>query len=255
MKFQLFPWYQEIHIAYSSYKAFRSKIFQNLYIQSSSKNSISFRILKSNVGFLISFLFRRKMEIPESNKDYVGLVKNGVVLYFQLENNEVTWVWRKVDNSWKKDKFLGYQLISEYTVEEFALKYALIEKALKTHWDSVLIDSSNIHGDLTHFNILFNEKEELSFIDKKSSKHSKLFDFFYFYSYIRQCLKRCVTLSDIDEETVVKSLDSILKKVCTYHFESELLDDFNNLNFPEISGVNNETAFKSEFLKIFDFKD
>lgn len=254
MKFGLFPWYQEIHLAHSSYKVFRSKIFNNLYIQVSSKNSIFFRAMRTDIGYLLSFLFRRKMDVPEWGNEYVGLVKNDEVLYFELEDNEPKRVWRKKENQWQSSDFLGYQLISTYTIEELSSKYGLIEKALKEHWDSIFKDPSKIHGDLTHFNILYSENRELHFIDNKSNAHSKLFDFYYFYSYLRQCLSRCATLSDKDETTIVKKIGAIIKNVCQYSSESELSEDFMNFNFPEISGVTNKDRFQKDFIDIFEFK-
>ena len=248
MRFSNFPKKQEVYLVYSSYKGFRSKLFDNLYIQISPKNSFFFRALKTDLSFFLNLLIRQKLSVPKLKGDYIGIVKQGVIIFFELENKKPKWVWRRNDNAiWEKSLFLGYQLISEYTVKQFSSKYKLIEKTLKKQWDLVNENVINIHGDFTHFNILYNEKEELHFIDRKSQAHSKLFDIFYFYSYLRQCLSRCRTLSEKEELIIVARIKDIIKKVCLYESEIDMKMDYDRLNIPEVSGLIDKNTYMDDF--------
>ena len=155
------------------------------------------------------------------------------------------------NSEWRKNDFLGYQLISEYTVNEFNQKRNLIFKALKIHWNAVSKDLLNIHGDLTHFNILYNEQGKLLFIDKKSINHSKLYDFFYFYSYYKQCTSNCTTLSNSDKKLIINDLRCIIKNICIYESDEKLRMDYSNMNIPEVHALKNTLSSKKDFMSIF----
>ena len=131
MKLYCFPKKQDLYLIYSSFSAFHSELFRNLYIQASSKNSIFFRFLKTKIGLQITKLFASDFEVPKLNSDFVGIVKKGRVILFELENNEPVKVWKQDnDSSWNSYDFIGYQLISEYTLHEFDIKYDLIYKVV-----------------------------------------------------------------------------------------------------------------------------
>lgn len=254
MNFNCFPKKQNNFLVYSSYVLFRSRLFNDLVLQSSPKNSIFFRLLRTDVGFLISSLLKYNIAVPNTEAEYVGIIKSNVKILFEMKNANPIYVWRQDENkNWVKESFLGHQLISEYTVKEFDLKYALIEKALKLHWDSFNKESKKVHGDLTHFNILRDEKGNILFIDSKNHKNSKLFDFFYFYAYLKQCISRCVTLSAKEEQLIISNIESIIRRVCQNDSKEEFIEDFNQIKIPEICGLNNENRqfYLKEFSKIF----
>lgn len=255
MNFNCFPKKQHLFLVYSSYAVFRSRLFNDLVLQSSPKNSIFFRFLRTNTGFLISSLLRFNIDIPNLNAEYIGIIKGDAKILFEMENNNPVWVWRKNEKEdWKKESFLGYQLISEYTIKEFELKYKIIEKALKLHWDSFNTESTEVHGDLTHFNILNDGKGNILFIDNKSHENSKLFDFFYFYAYLKQCLSINVTLSVKDRKLIVENIESILKGICKYRSDKEFNEDFKQIIVPKISGLRdgNEKLYLQDFSSIFN---
>ena len=251
MKFYNFPKKQDYYLIYTSYKLLQTRLFSNLYIQTSSKDSLFFRFMKSDIGFILSYLLSQKIDVPKVGCEYIGIIKQGKIILFEIENNEAIAVWRKdVDDKWERSEFLGYQLLSEYTVSEFNAKIKLIDKALRIHWDSVNENVNNIHGDLTHFNILYGAKEELFFIDERSDKHSKLFDFYNFYTYLRKCLSNCVTLNPEDEKVIVDQLDLIVGNICNYKSENEMKRDIENMNIPEFCILNGGHVFSNDFIKI-----
>ena len=93
--FNFFPKKQNFSLAYSSIQSFHSKIFQNLYIQISSKNSLIFRLLKTNFILFIRSFFKRTIEIPSNSENYIGLLKPDRCIFFELKNNEPVAVWKK----------------------------------------------------------------------------------------------------------------------------------------------------------------
>jgi len=241
MKFNCFPKKQDMYLVYSNYKVFKSRLFLDLILQSSPKNSIFYRLLKSRIGFYISSIFKYSFTPPNDNPNYIGIIKGERFILFELDDdtNPVN-VWRKLaDQGWTKEKFMGFQLLSQYSLVEFNKKYSLIEKAFSIQWDK-LSEDIIVHGDFTHFNILVDLNDKIYFIDDKSHKNSKLFDFFYFYSYLNQCLSRCQTISYIDKETILEKLEVMIVKVCNYSSESDFLNDVKDINVPEEWGLRNE---------------
>jgi hypothetical protein len=84
MKFNCFPKKQDIFLVYSNYKVFKSKLFADLILQSSPKNSFFYRILKSRLGFYISSIFSYSFSTPNSNLNYVGIIKMDRYIFFEL---------------------------------------------------------------------------------------------------------------------------------------------------------------------------
>ena len=238
MKFNCFPKKQNgIFLIYSNYHIFNSRYFNDLIIQSSPKNSIWFRLLNTNIGFLLSSLFKYEIEVPNNNNEYVGIIKGDKKILFEMNNTTPKYVWREDgEKKWIKEKFFGFQLISVYTLEEFQLKLSLIEKAFQLHWNN-LISDENVHGDFTHFNILQN-KQEIIFIDRKSHKNSRLFDFFYFHSYFKQCLERCNTISLEDTNLILESLEDTILGVCNFKDLSAFIIECNKIMLPDHWGLN-----------------
>ena len=118
MKFNCFPKKQGMYLVYSNYKVFKSRLFSDLILQSSPKNSIFYRILKSRIGFYISSVFKYSIKLPTNNLNYIGIIKDVRLVLFELdEDNTPINVWRKSgDMSWVKEKFIGFQLISLYSL-------------------------------------------------------------------------------------------------------------------------------------------
>ena len=254
MKFNCFPKRQEYFLIYSSYQVFRSRLFRNLVTQCSPKNSIFFRVLQTDIGYLVCSFGKLEQEVPNPNVEYVGIIKENTPILFEMDSGKPVYVWRK-DKSfrWCKNSFLGYQLIEEYTLTEFNLKYSLIEKALKLHWNSLTERFTSVHGDFTHFNILYDRNGKIYFIDQKSHENSKLFDFFYFYAYLRQSVHRCKTLSAKDKKAITKNIELILQKVCQYKSHREFCDNFNQMKYYEIKGLHKESMEKyiADFSNLF----
>ena len=250
MKFNCFPKKQNgIFLIYTSYHVFKSRYFNDLIIQSSPKNSVWFRLLNTNIGFLFSSILKYEIDVPDSNYEYVGIVKGNKKILFEMIDSSPIYVWREgVGNKWIKEKFFGFQLISIYTLKEFELKLSLIEKAFQLHWSNLLTDKY-VHGDFTHFNILLGIEQEIVFIDRKSHKNSNLFDFFYFYSYFKQCLERCNTISLEDTNLILDSLEDTILSVCDFKDVSSFVLECNEIMLPNHWGLNEED--KQNYLIIF----
>jgi len=250
MKFNCFPKKQEMFLIYSNYKVFKSRLFADLTLQSSPKNSFFYRVLKSTIGFYISSIFRHSFNTPNTNPNYIGIIKMNRCIYFELNNHNIpVYVWRKSLNQlWAKEKFIGYQLLSNYTLNEFQIKSSIIENAFNLQWQK-LNKKKLSHGDFTHFNILVDIDQNIHFIDDKAHQNSKLFDFFYFYSYLEQCLDSCQTITNTDKSIVLTSLEIIILKICEYSSENDFLNDFNSIILPEIWGLINKK--KQNYLKSF----
>ena len=238
MIFNCFPRKQKgIFLVYSRYNEFKSRLFNDLVIQVSPKNSVWFRLLRTRIGFLLTSILRIKIEVPSEKHNYIGILKGNNIILFEMINDTPTYVWRKNEMSqWIKESFLGYQLLSEYTVQEFNDKSKLIEEAFKFHWES-LQDNKLVHGDFTHFNILLGANNKPHFIDEKSHQNSKLFDFFYFYSYLQQCLERCKTINYVEKESILLSLGKMILQVCNYTVKTDLFNDIKAINFPKEWGL------------------
>ena len=241
MKFNCFPKKQGMYLVYSNYKVFKSRLFSDLILQSSPKNSIFYRILKSRIGFYISSVFKYSIKLPTNNLNYIGIIKDVRLVLFELdEDNTPINVWRKSgDMSWVKEKFIGFQLISLYSLANFKIRCLHIEKAFSIHWKN-LNKNTVVHGDFTHFNILVDINEKINFIDDKSHVNSRLFDFFYFYSYLEQCLERCQTITKVDKSIILNKLEELIIKVCSYNSQTSFNNDCSTIKFPESWGLRNE---------------
>lgn len=250
-KLNFFPKKQNTCIAYSN-KTVKSELFRSLYVQISPRNSLASRLLKTKAILFLRSFFKTFVETP-NDASHIGLIKANKSIFFEFNMHEPVSVWKKEgDRDWEKSKFLGYPLILEYTLFDFNKNKNTIYQALQLHWNAVKQNKSNIHGDLTHFNILHNEKGELFFIDKKDSNHSKLFDFFYFYAYYKQCICKCVTLNVSDRNLIISDLKKIIRTVCIYESEEELNTDFFNINIPSIHGLVDVESLKKDFIGIFN---
>ena len=251
MKFNCFPKRQEMYLVYSNYKVFKSKLFLDLTLQSSPKNSIFYRFLKSTIGFYISSIFRHSFNTPNANPNYLGIIKMDRYIFFELNSHNMPVnVWRKSSNQiWAKEQFIGFQLFSNYTLTEFQNKSSFVEKAFGLQWQE-LNKKKLSHGDFTHFNVLVDTDQNIHFIDNKAHENSKLFDFFYFYSYLEQCLDRCQTMTNTDKSTVLTSLEDIILKICQYSSKNDFLNDFNSIVLPEKWGLTN--IDKQYYLKLFN---
>lgn len=254
MNFFCFPKKQSIYVIYSSYEVFKSKLLSDFVLQISSKNSIFFRVRKVLIGHCLGYFIRDEIDVPEKC-EYVGIVKCEKIILVSLHNGEPTWVWRRKNGSseWLKEKFIGYQLISSYTLQEFLLKMPVIKQALSLHWINLQKDKRAIHGDFTHFNILVDSQNNIHFIDEKPSENSILFDFFYFYSYLKQCLERCSNLPNKDCTHILTIIERAIKETCVFSDKNELFSNISNISIPNISGLRklDTSCYRKEFEAIF----
>ena len=224
-----------------------------LMLQLSAKNSWFFRFMKTSIGLGISrLLLQERYEIPKPNGDYIGLVKLKEYILFEFDNYTPIAVWRLDKGVWSSEPFIGYQLIVEYTIQEFKKKKDALKNALALHWTKVCNSLDAIHGDLTHFNILVDSNNEFHYIDRKSGNHSKLYDIYYFYAYLNQCLHRCTSIGHNERNEIVQLLNELLESLNLYNSSTEYLTDVSTMNIPASSGLINQEAYLTEFTKVIE---
>ncbi len=235
MKFKCYPFFKpSFHLIYSSSKAFKSFFFSELTLQISSKNSIAYRFSKLPIGDTLGYLNTNSVEVPVKKKDFIGIVKKGKIILFELnEDQQPQFVWRKLNSKWQKESFIGHQLIAEYTVKEFENKKLLILKALKLHKSNLEKSRPLVHGDLTHFNILVNDNLNISFIDQKTHENSPLFDFFYFNAYLKSSINRNSVLTFKDKLKLEQIVNEIIYAVCDYSDKKKLDKDLSAIYIPD----------------------
>lgn len=250
-----FPKRQSRCLLYQSKIAFESRLFSDLILQASPKNSLFFRFRNSYLGYLISFLFKEEIQVPDVDLEYIGLKKDTKIVLFEIKGGQPVKVWRpSADDNWIAEPFLGFQIISEYSAKELIQKKTLIKKAFQAQKKRNQ-DSGKNHGDFTHFNVLYKNDSEIVFIDQLNTQNSPLFDFFYFYSYFKQSIDRRRSLSEATKREMLGTLEDIITEVCIYDNEVEFRKDYESLVIPEISGIleKNKNKYVSEFSKIFVF--
>jgi len=254
MKFYCFPQKQIYCSVYSSYSVFKTRLFSNFILQTSPRNSFFFRIRKTLLGHLLSRKSTINVDVPNSDSEYIGIRKTNKFVLVEIKNDAPKWVWKKGDdNIWKRETFLGYQIISEFSLKEFNSQKRIIKKALSDHWANLNESISNIHGDFTHFNILYDEKEEIHLIDKKEMENSKLFDFYYFYAYLKQSINRNLSVSKNEKNNIIYLVETLLKEICKYDSMVSFNQDFINIKVPSICGIdiNYQKEYLEDFRKIF----
>ena len=91
---------------------YHARLFADLTLQSSPKNSFFYRVLKSTIGFYISSIFRHSFSTPNANQNYIGIIKMDRYIFFELNSHNIPVnVWRKSSNQiWAKEQFIGFQL-------------------------------------------------------------------------------------------------------------------------------------------------
>lgn len=210
--------------------------------------------MKTNLGFCLSRLFlSEKYEIPRSKKNYVGLVKLKQYILFEFDNNKPTTVWRRIDKGiWKSEPFVGYQLIMNYSIKEFKKKRIVLTKALKLHWTKVCNNVEDVHGDLTHFNILIDSNSDFHYIDMKPGSHSKLYDIYYFYAYLNQCIQRCTSIRQVEKNEIVQLLNELIQSLKLYSSATEYRRDIATMNIPVSSGLKKTNAYLNEFSNVLE---
>ena len=257
MKFNCFPKKQARCLIYSDIEGFKSRLFSDLALQLSSKGSLFYLFKKTVIGHLLNKLSTIKYPVPKPDTSFLGLLKKDRCILFEMSGSTPRTVWKKSDakDEWLSEPFLGYQIISRYSFSEFKNKEPVIRDCFKVHQQNY-IKQDRIHGDFTHFNILRNNDGEIFFIDEKPDNNSQLFDHFYFYSYLKQCLERRHFLSRDDKKKILNLIAKIIVETNSYKQKKDFAQDFENITIPKITGIKdkNRARFLIEFKQIFNFQ-
>ena len=249
VRFNSFPQRGAIHLVYSHPRLTKSRLFKALEIQVSPKNSILYRILKSVPILFLKQAIKFTLDTPKNHTDYIGLVKNGKPIFFEMDkkSNPIQ-VWRSMgEGKWEREEFEGFPIIEAYSLEEVKLKSGLLTQVLQRHWEEINNDPRHIHGDFTHFNVLVNPKGGYKFIDQKGKSHSKIFDLFYFHAYLCQNIKRSLSAGSKEKTQALAIINTILKQTVQYSTPESLDSDLRNINLPKTHGLFNPAKSIEEF--------
>ncbi len=257
-KFYMFPFNQDMMILYQNHRVLRTIYFRSLYFQITPKNSIPIRFRKSYFGHLLFKLtpLNRIVKLDISNNNILLVyVNNGKQVQFDFDNKfRPIRVFTGKFNSLTliENKYLGLPLLTEYTLTEFNSKYPLIKRALMIRWSIIKKTKSHhkLHGDFTHFNVLSDDSGQLSEIDGKCIVNSDIFDHYYFYSYLRQCLSKCITLSKNDFTTITTILDRLILDVFQIESLGFLLNLLSKVVIEDAKGLANPKASLDTFKEL-----
>lgn len=253
--FFCFPYNAKYKILYTNYKDFNLLLFKSLRNKVTRRNTWRVRLRQFKlIDIIIRKFTKIKIKVPDSNirlvyyngKKYVCFqYKGDLPCKVYHINGEGTII--------RKENFKGYPIVSKYKVEE--VKKDLIFKFLNNHWQKLkmqnrnMIVVDNLHGDLTHFNVLVNESK-IQTIDKKSIFNSILFDHFYFYSYLLQAFEDYRSINKDKTIQIKEILDSIYKKIFYNEDKVFLKKALNAINLEDAVGLRS-CQRKEKYFNIF----
>lgn len=250
-------------VLYTNQKFFKSIVFQSLYIQISPNNTFLLRLRKTFLGHCLYVVFSNKrkisIQIPIKGIELVYINHKKQVL-FEFGNTGLplnVYKGKKEESSWDKYDYLGLPLIIEYSKKEFHKKWEYIQCALEQRWKMLKrgksFNMNQLHGDFTHFNILISNEKHLIEIDQKIISNSILFDHFYFYAYLSQCLSLCSTLSKTDRDEIQQKLDKLITDICVFDCFYAKMEALNSLSLKDAIGLKypheSFNSFKNLFLE------
>lgn len=217
----LSPPYKKANLLFVKKEIQESKLFKSLAFKLAPQWYIKLR----KCNFLNLFL-KERISVPNEE---TFLIYNGYdsKVFFYEQNGQIR-VKRAIGGEYKEEDFLGYQIHWDFTLKEIP-SLNLLKEILRNHWQNLKEDNSNIHGDFTHSNILVDENNKVSIIDKKevSSKTPIINDLFYFFSYFLHRAK--IYKKDLIYEEKLKDVfRDILKKDTEY---LKTIDDLEITNF------------------------
>ena len=260
-KFYSYPAQKKLMVLYTSPKIFKSPIFQSLIIQISPNNTFLLRLRRTILGhwLYVIFTFNRKIStmIPKEGIELAYINHEKQVL-FEFNNIDLpvkVYKGKRDESNWNKNDYFGLPLITEYSKKEFNKKWELIQSALEQRWKMLMtgnpFNKYELHGDFTHFNILISNDNLLIEIDQKEITNSILFDHFYFYAYLCQCLSLCSTLSKTDREEIQKKLDKLIIDVCVFDDYNTKIKILNTISLKDAIGLQNPNYSFDKFKQLF----
>jgi hypothetical protein len=217
-QFFCYPKNKDLCILYTDKEFLKSRLFKALSLQISPKEGFLLRLRKTQLGHLLSTFKKNetlKLKVPEKNNLKIGYKNKDKIIFFEFDENDapIKILKKNEFEIFEEFEFLGYSILENYTKKEYFNKSGFIKQALEKRWQEIT-ESKVLHGDFTHFNVLFSQEKVFHFIDAKKIENSILFDHFYFYSYFMQCLERCQTISNEEVLEIKADLQNIIFKIC-----------------------------------------
>lgn len=234
------PW-KRVKIYFDDKQTLDTELFKSL----ASKTMPMWYIKRRRA--LPNIFFKKIIDVREEN---TFLMYEGYdsTIFFYKEGKDIK-VLRKKDEKYFKEGFLGYPIHWDFTLDYIPNKELLI-KVLKNHWED-LKKGKKLHGDFTHYNILVDEGENVSFIDEKELGNDTpiIFDLFYFYSYF---LHRADMYGkrDVYERELEDTYSIILKnekRGISQSLDKIIINDFHFSKKEETF-----QSYKGEFEKLLD---
>lgn len=245
MKFYLYNNKKEANIGYSSNFSFSSRIFNALRFQESPKRFWKERLL-GGLFFAFNKFNTIEIEVPlvDKSSDTVLRLRKGNFIIFELDRDQIIrCVHRFKDGKWTKESFLGYPLIEEYSIKELNAKFDLVISTLKDCMQICLEKHTCFHGDLTQFNVLLSDDNQIIYIDKKNSKNNKsiYYDSVYFIVYLSQSIFRTSELSKHEKESYILQLSESFKSLCLKNFDKAFNHEELEKEVFDSNGINSQT--------------
>lgn len=173
------PW-KKVQLLFDDPKVFETNLFKSLSLKLLPTWYIKIRKRK-----IFNLFLRVEKHIPHQNTFLIYEGYDSHIFFYEngTGDGEIK-VIRQIDGEYVEEKFLGYPIHWDFSLNQIPLKN-LLGNVISKHWQELKQNKDAIHGDFTHSNILVDEQNNISIIDKKpvSDTTPIIYDLFYFYSY------------------------------------------------------------------------
>ena len=196
---------------------------------------------------LFSFFLKRKKLTP-NNEVYLIYEGNDSTLFF-CQKEDKRYVLREENNGKiSKEDFKGLPIHYHFNGRKIQNRQQII-RIIKNHLKSLKSGNVKTHGDFTVYNILINNKNEISFIDRReNSSKSILSDHFYFFTYFLIRIKRHNRFNIIKQKSLEKELIEVFRLVFKDEDQS-ILKEIANITIEDIVIPKGKKKFNTYFMK------
>jgi len=199
--------------------------------------------IRTNPLFLDLFenLFKVTKRVPNKNV-FLIYMGHDSTLYF-IKEHEAIYLIKYCNGKFTKEKFKGFPIHYNFKNSKIPNKKLLI-KTLREHFKNIKYKKIKIHGDFTVYNILVDDSQRITIIDKKkNNSKSLLTDHFYFYVYFLMRVQRHNPFNKKMFKASEKQLFEIYQEV----FKDEdctLLNEIDKIEYSDFPMKKSEHSFQ-----------
>jgi hypothetical protein len=147
--------------------------------------------------------------------------------------------------------FMGYPIFWN-KCDETIVNSGILKQFLMNHWQSLNSGEAVIHGDLTPYNILVNEKGEVTTIDPRNIQiDTLLYDHFYFYSYFLQMIDYRIFGYPKNYYSLKMELQKIFIETFADENKSVLMKEIEHISIEPDSRLDDIASCKKRFKRLF----